>query len=90
MINKYLFSSIKIIAIYAYFFVILKVIAVFIGKPLYPNLIIAFPFLLIALFLTHIIMSKKYNWISAIVFGLFIIFVRIFEMDILAFLQEII
>jgi len=85
--NKYLVSLTKIIAIYSFFYVLLKIIAVFKNNVVVPNIILAFPFLLLGLISFYSAKIKNYNWAVVVLGILLICITRYFEADWIILLQ---
>ncbi len=79
--NKHLVTATKIIAVYSVFYIVLKVIAVLLGKSLYANLILGIPFVFIGILSLYTIFFKKYSWILTIFIALIILVIRVFEVD---------
>lgn len=88
MPNKYLVNTTKIVAIYSFFFVAIKILAVLMGKSLVPNLASSLPFLIIGITASYLIFIEKYLWWLTILFVVFILVFRIFEFDILMYLEN--
>lgn len=88
MYQKYLVSTTKIVAIYSFFFVVMKIISVLLGKPMAANLMTTIPFLIIGFWSAYCVFAEKFNWIITIIFVLIIIVFRIYEFDVLLYLQE--
>lgn len=85
---KYLINTTKIVAIYCFFFVAIKILAVLMGKSLIPNLASSLPFLIIGIFTSYLIFVKKYLWWLTILCVIFIVIFRIFEFDILMYIEN--
>ena len=88
MPNKYLINTTKIVAIYCFFFVAIKILAVLMGKSLIPNLASSLPFLIIGIITSYLIFIEKYLWWLTILFVILILVFRIFEFDILMYLEK--
>jgi hypothetical protein len=86
--NKYQVSFTKIIAIYSFFYIILKGIAVYKNAWVVPNVIMASSFLLLGIISSYVVFAKKYNWHIVIIGVLWIALVRYFEVEWLHYLQE--
>ncbi len=70
------------------FFVAIKILAVLMGKSLIPNLASSLPFLIIGIITSYLIFIEKYLWWLTILFVIFILVFRIFEFDILMYLEK--
>ena len=71
----------KIILIYSFFYIGLKILVIFQGAWLEANLILALPFVLLALWGVIILRSGKFSWIYALVGILVVGLSRYFEKD---------
>jgi hypothetical protein len=58
------------------------------GKSLIPNLASSLPFLIIGIITSYLIFIEKYLWWLTILFVIFILVFRIFEFDILMYLEK--
>ena len=87
--NKYLVSLTKIIAVYSFLYVVLRLISIFfLGAWRMPNLILAIPFLIIGILTTYCVFYKKYNWTLMILGIMLIVLVRIYEPHIILYLHK--
>lgn len=87
--NKYLVSFTKIIAVYSFLYVVLRFISIFfLDSWKLPNAILATPFLIIGILTFNSILKKKYNWTLMIIGIVLIVFVRIFESEIILHLHK--
>jgi hypothetical protein len=86
--NKYLVSLTKIVSIYCFFYVFLKILVMIRGTWIIPNIILLIPFLLLGIATAYIAFFKKYNWLIAIFGALLIVVVRYHEVDLVYYLQE--
>lgn len=85
--NKYLVSLTKIVAFYCFFFVLVKSIAIALGAWFWPNILITAPFVFLGIFTAFTAYFQRYNWITAIFGAVFIVVMRVFEHDIVYYLQ---
>ncbi|MDD2986337.1 hypothetical protein [Flavobacterium sp.] len=86
--NKYLVSFTKIVSVYAFFFVLLKSIAILRGAWLIPNLIIALPFVLMGILTAYTVVAKKYSWVLTILTLVLILVTRYYEQEWVYWLQS--
>lgn len=86
--NKYLVSLTKIVAIYCFFFVLLKSIAIIRGAWMIPNSILTIPFIIMGILTSYTVLQKKYNWMITIIALILIIAVRYYEADWVPFLHN--
>lgn len=78
----------KIIFFYSLFFVIMKVIAIFKGAVMLPNLLLSIPFLVFAAVGFHIDRNKRYSWLYVILGVLVISATRYYEFELLQYFQD--
>ncbi len=78
----------KIIFFYSVFYVVMKIIAIFKGSWVMPNLILCVPFLLFAGLGFKMTKTKNYSWLYVIAGALVISFVRYYEIDLMHYLHE--
>lgn len=84
--NRNMFS--KIIVIYAVFYIVLKLVAVFQGAWLWVNLILCIPFVLLAIWGGMTIKRNATSWLYVIVAILIISAIRYFEPELMVFLHD--
>lgn len=78
----------KIILFYSIFYVGLKLFIIFRGAWVEPNLVLALPFLLLAIVSGIIVNKNKYSWLFAGVGAAAIILTRIYETQWVLWLQQ--
>lgn len=78
----------KIILFYSIFYVGLKLFIIFRGAWVAPNLVLALPFLLLAIVSGIIVSKNKYSWLFAGVGAAAIILTRIYESQWVLWLQQ--
>lgn len=84
--NRNMFS--KIIVIYAVFYIVMKLVAVFQGAWLWVNLILCLPFVLLAIWGGLAIKRNATSWLYVIVAILIISAIRYFEPELMVFLHD--
>lgn len=85
--NKYLVSLTKIVAFYCFFIVLVKSIAIAMGAWFWPNVVITAPFIGVGIYTAYTAYMQKYHWATAIFGALFIIIMRIYEQEMVFYLQ---
>lgn len=78
----------KIIFFYSLFFVIMKIIAIFKGAVMLPNLLMAIPFLILTAIGFYIDRRNKYSWIYVIIGIIVISTIRYYEPQLLIYFQN--
>lgn len=81
MPNKTLVLISKIIFFYSIFYVVMKILAIFQGAWLIPNLILTLPYLLFAAVGGYMLRTDKYHWAYVAAGIIVITAVRYFEKD---------
>ncbi|MFN2262329.1 MAG: hypothetical protein ABR595_09725 [Psychroflexus sp.] len=84
--NKLIFS--KIIVIYAGFFLVLKLAAIFQGGWLVPNLLIALPVVILGLIGFYLLKNNKVTWVYPIISIVLISALRYYEKDLAIWLHQ--
>ena len=69
----------KIILFYSIFFVGMKIFIVISGAWLVPNLLLALPFLILAVISGFMVKKEKYSWFFVVIGAAMIILMRIYE-----------
>ena len=77
--EKYLVLISKIIFFYCVFYVIMKVLAIFQGAWIEPNLILALPYLVFAISGAFMVKTNNYSWLYVIAGVILISAVRYYE-----------
>ena len=77
--DKYLALISKIIFFYSIFYVVMKVVIIFQGAWLIPNLILSLPYLLFAVIGWRMVKKKSYHWAYVILGVILISAVRYYE-----------
>lgn len=78
----------KIILFYSIFFIVMKTVILFKGAWLLPNIILMFPFALLAGISGFQVKKEKYSWIFVLIGAAIIILIRIYETRLAFWLQE--
>lgn len=78
----------KIILFYSIFFIGMKIVVMFQGAWLIPNMLLALPFLILALISGIMVWKKTYSWILVFVGAATIILIRIYETQLVVWLQQ--
>ena len=86
--DRYLVLISKIIFFYSIFFVVMKVISMFQGAWLIPNLILSLPYLVFGLVGGYMVKYNKYHWAYVIAGVILISIVRYYEVEWMLQLQE--
>jgi len=86
--DRYLVLISKIIFFYSVFFVVMKVIAVFQGAGVIPNLILAVPYLIFGVVGGYMVKFHKYHWAYVIAGVLLISALRYYEVEWMLQLKE--
>lgn len=81
MPNKSLVLISKIIFFYSIFYVVMKILAIFQGAWIIPNLILTLPYLLFAGVGGYMLKTNKYHWAYVVAGIIVITAVRYFEKD---------
>lgn len=79
----------KITAIYAGFYFILKLSAIFNGAWVLPNLILTIPLLVLGLIAWYLLKSEQTNWFFVIISILVISSIRYYEVEAVVWLNSI-
>ncbi|MFV9482651.1 hypothetical protein [Christiangramia sp. OXR-203] len=86
--DRYLVLISKIIFFYSIFFVVMKVISMFQGAWVIPNLILSLPYLVFGLVGGYMVKYNKYHWAYVIAGVILISIVRYYEVEWMLQLQE--
>ena len=86
--DRYLVLISKIIFFYSIFFVVMKVISMFQGAWLIPNLILSLPYLVFGLVGGYMVKYNRYHWAYVIAGVILISIVRYYEVEWMLQLQE--
>ncbi len=86
--DRYLVLISKIIFFYSIFFVVMKVISMFQGAWVIPNLILSLPYLVFGLVGGYMVKYNKYHWAYVIAGVIMISIVRYYEVEWMLQLQE--
>ncbi|WP_051201414.1 hypothetical protein [Christiangramia portivictoriae] len=86
--DRYLVLISKIIFFYSIFFVVMKVISMFQGAWVIPNLILALPYLIFGIVGGFMVKYNKYNWLYVIAGVILISIVRYYEVEWMLQLKE--
>ncbi|MFV8281543.1 hypothetical protein ACNKXS_08355 [Christiangramia marina] len=86
--DRYLVLISKIIFFYSIFFVVMKVISMFQGAWVIPNLILSLPYLVFGLVGGYMVKSNRYHWAYVIAGVILISIVRYYEVEWMLQLQE--
>ncbi|QSS96467.1 hypothetical protein [Psychroflexus sp. ALD_RP9] len=79
----------KITAIYAAFYFVLKLSAIFNGAWVLPNLVLTLPLLILGLIAWYLLKSEQTNWLFVIVSILIISAIRYYEAEAVVWLNSI-
>ena len=86
--DRYLVLISKIIFFYSIFFVMMKVISMFQGAWVIPNLILSLPYLVFGLVGGYMVKYNRYHWAYVIAGVILISIVRYYEVEWMLQLQE--
>jgi membrane protein insertase Oxa1/YidC/SpoIIIJ len=86
--TRYLVLISKIIFFYSIFYVIMKVLAIFQGAWLIPNLILSLPYLVFAIVGGLIVKNNTFHWAYVIAGAILISIVRYYEQEWMLQLHE--
>ena len=86
--DRYLVLISKIIFFYSIFFVVMKVISMFQGAWVIPNLILSLPYLVFGLVGGYMVKYNKYHWAYVVAGVILISIVRYYEVEWMLQLQE--
>ncbi|WP_295178765.1 hypothetical protein [uncultured Christiangramia sp.] len=86
--DRYLVLISKIIFFYSIFFVVMKVISMFQGAWVIPNLILSLPYLVFGLVGGYMVKYNRYHWAYVIAGVILISIVRYYEVEWMLQLQE--
>ena len=78
----------KIILFYSIFYVGMKLFIVFQGAWLIPNLLLALPFLILAVISGIMVKKKKFSWLLVAIGAAIIILTRIYESRLAVWLHQ--
>lgn len=78
----------KIILFYSLFYILLKLVIIFKGGWLLPNLALVMPFVILFLFSLWQVRSKKFSWFFVIFGAVVIILIRIYEAQLVYWLHQ--
>lgn len=79
----------KIIVIYALFYIMMKLVAIFQGAWLWANLVLCLPFVILAVWGGISIKRNATNWIYVIIAVLVVSAIRYYEADVMLRLHEV-
>lgn len=88
MTQRNLIIITKIILFYSIFFIGVKLFVLFQGAWIIPNLLLAFPFLILALIAGYLGKTKNYSWTFVALGAVIIILIRILESRLVHWIQE--
>ncbi|MDT0686742.1 hypothetical protein [Autumnicola psychrophila] len=78
----------KIIFFYSVFYIIMKIIALFGGAWVLPNLVLSIPYVLFVAVGAYMMKTEKYSWAYVIAGVIVISIVRYYEMEWMVALQQ--
>ena len=78
----------KIIFFYSIFYIIMKIIAIFGGAWILPNLVLCIPYAVFAAIGAYMLKTEKYNWAYVIAGVIVISIVRYYEREWMLALQQ--
>lgn len=86
--KRYLVLISKIIFFYCIFYVIMKILAIFQGAWVVPNLILAIPYLIFAVAGGFMVKRNSYHWAYVIAGAILISLVRYYEQEWMVYLHN--